>query len=389
MRQRSVYALLIAQFLSAFADNAVLFTVVAIAMQHPDTPSWYISALQSAFLVAFVVLAPWVGHWSDRFAKAKLLTVANLIKAAGSALLLMDVDSLMAYGLVGIGAAIYSPAKYGILPELAEHAFLVKINGWVEGSTILAILGGMLAGAKIADYNLQLAIIASSAMFLASAAATLILPKTHAAHSLGGSALPAFWLSMKQLLSHLRARFSLMGTSMFWGTAAAVRVIIIAWAPLVLQLKDAGDIAELTLFLALGIMIGAAVVPYLITLEHLRKVRFPAYLMALAIIALGFVDNLTMARTMLFLIGLSGGLFLVPINAALQEAGHQSVGSGNAVALQNFFENVAMLITVGGYSYVASLGLDPVSALQGLGALTLLAAVGLVLSLPKNTADFG
>ncbi|MDD5115435.1 MAG: MFS transporter, partial [Methylobacter sp.] len=148
---KHIYPLLIAQFLSAFADNAILFTVIALVMQSAQLASWYVPALQSSFLLAFVLLAPWVGGFADHHAKSKVLIIANLIKASGAGLLLLHVEPLLAYGVVGMGAAIYSPAKYGILPELVGHDSLVKANSWIEGSTILAILLGMVIGARVAD----------------------------------------------------------------------------------------------------------------------------------------------------------------------------------------------------------------------------------------------
>ncbi|MDD1624215.1 MAG: MFS transporter, partial [Methylococcaceae bacterium] len=165
---KQIYPLLIAQFLSAFADNAILFTVIAMVMQSTQLASWYVPALQSVFLVAFVLLAPWVGGFADHHPKARVLIIANLIKAAGAGLLLLKVEPLLAYGIVGMGAAIYSPAKYGILPELAGHEFLVKANSWIEGSTILAILLGMVIGAKVADFSIQWALTGTIIIFVIS-----------------------------------------------------------------------------------------------------------------------------------------------------------------------------------------------------------------------------
>jgi len=173
---KQIYPLLIAQFLSAFADNAILFTVIAMVMQSAQLASWYVPALQSAFLVAFVLLAPWVGGFADNHPKSRVLIIGNLIKAAGAGLLLCNVEPLIAYCVVGVGAAIYSPAKYGILPELAGHEFLVKANSWIEGSTILAILLGMMIGAKVADYSITWALIGTIVIFIISALTTLFLP---------------------------------------------------------------------------------------------------------------------------------------------------------------------------------------------------------------------
>ncbi|MGR8931442.1 MAG: lysophospholipid transporter LplT [Gammaproteobacteria bacterium] len=380
-----IYPLLIAQFLSAFADNAILFTVVAMVMQTDGAPAWYVPALQSVFLVAFVVLAPWVGAFADNHAKSRVLIVANIIKAGGTGLLLLKVDPLISYCIVGAGAALYSPAKYGILPELAGHDGLVKANSWIEGSTILAILTGMMVGAKVADYSVNWALTGIIVLFLISAATTMFLPVKIARAAVGGSKIVLFWREIRSFFSIPRSRFAILGASLFWAAAACVRVILIAWAPLVLMSQNASDIANLTLFLALGIIAGSALVPHLIPLEHLRRARIPAYLMALFIIALGLTDSVWPARIVLLLMGTAGGMFIVPVNAALQELGQQSIGSGGAVAMQNFFQNVAMLLSVGAYTLAASLQVDPITALLALGTLLLIASFLVVMHLPDVT----
>jgi LPLT family lysophospholipid transporter-like MFS transporter len=342
--------------------------------------------MQSVFLVAFVVLAPWVGTFADNHAKSRVLIIANLIKAAGAGLLLMKVEPLIAYCVVGVGAALYSPAKYGILPELAGHHGLVKANSWIEGSTILAILTGMVVGAKVADYSITLALIGTVILFLISAATTLFLPKKISKTPVTGSKIKLFYQEIRSFLALPRSRFAVLGASMFWAAAASVRVIIIAWAPLVLMSHNASDVADLTLFLALGIIAGSAVVPRLIPLEHLRRVRIPAYCMGLLIMALSFTDAVWPARMVLFLMGTAGGMFIVPINASLQELGQQSIGSGGAVALQNFFQNAAMLLAVGTYTLAASQQVGPIAALLVLGGLLVLATFFVVLHLPENSS---
>lgn len=380
-----IYPLLVAQFLSAFADNAILFTVISMVMQTASPASWYVPALQSVFLVAFVLLAPWVGAFADNHAKSRVLITANLIKAAGAGLLLFHVEPLIAYCIVGVGAALYSPAKYGILPELAGHDGLVKANSWIEGSTILAILTGMMVGAKVADYSITWALLGTVALFLISAATTLFLPVNVSRAAATGSKIVLFWQEIRSFLGMPRSRFAVLGASLFWAAAACVRVIIIAWAPLVLMSHNASDIANLTLFLAIGIIVGSALVPHLIPLEHLRRARIPAYLMALMIMGLSFTDAVWPARIVLLLMGTAGGMFIVPINAALQELGQQSIGSGGAVAMQNFFQNVAMLLSVGSYTLAASLQVGPIAALLALGGLLLLATFLVVLRLPETT----
>ena len=388
---KQIYPLLIAQFLSAFADNAILFTVIAIVMQSPNLESWYIPALQSVFLIAFVVLAPWVGGFADNYAKSRVLTIANLIKAAGAGLLLLNVEPLWAYSIVGIGAAAYSPAKYGILPELAGHELLVKANSWIEGSTILAILSGMVIGAKVADYSTQWALTGIIILFAMSAVVTLFLPiriyaptLDYADTAVSRSKVIAFTKQIGRFFTTPRSRFAMLGGSLFWATAATLRVIIVAWAPLILSLKNATEIAELTLFLAVGIIAGSALVPGLIPLEHLRRARIPAYFMAFFITVLSLTGSIWPARFALFFIGMMGGMFIVPVNAALQEQGYQSIGSGSAVALQSFFQNLTMLVAVGSYTYAAAQNSNPVIAMLILGLLVFIATFLVSIHLPDK-----
>lgn len=385
---KSLAFLLVAQFLSAFADNAILFTVIALVMHAQNPASWYVPALQSSFLVAFVLLAPWVGQLADRFPKARILVVANLLKASGAGLLFLNVEPLIAYAIVGSGAAIYSPAKYGILPELVKHDELVKANGWIEGSTILAILLGMVIGAKVADYSIHTALIGTIGLFLISSifACFLGLKNSSSNKQKTTSAISEFFTQIQQFFTFERARFVIMGGALFWASAATLRVILVAWSPQVLDLHSATEIAQLTLFLAVGIIVGSICAARLIPLEKLRRARFAAYLMALLIMTLSFTAVIFVAQSILFFIGIAGGMFIVPVNAALQELGKQTIGSGSAIALQGFFHNVAMLLAVGSYSLASAWQVSAVLAMFCLGVLLLTASVFVASKLPPSSS---
>lgn len=385
---KSLAFLLVAQFLSAFADNAILFTVIALVMHAQNPASWYVPALQSSFLVAFVLLAPWVGQLADRFPKARILVVANLLKASGAGLLFLNVEPLIAYAIVGSGAAIYSPAKYGILPELVKHDELVKANGWIEGSTILAILLGMVIGAKVADYSIPTALIGTIGLFLISSIFACFLGLKNSSSVLNKpklySALGIFFTQIQRFFTFERARFVILGGALFWASAATLRVILVAWSPQVLDLHSATEIAQLTLFLAVGIIVGSICVPRLIPLEKLRRARFAAYIMALLIMTLSFTALIFVAQSILFFVGIAGGMFIVPMNAALQELGKQTIGSGTAIALQGFFHNVAMLLAVGSYSLASAWQVSADSAMFCLGGLLLTASIFVASKLPPN-----
>ena len=382
-----VYALLLAQFLTAFADNAILFTVIAMVMSADALGDWYVPALQSAFLVAFVVLAPWVGRYADAVSKRRVLVVGNIIKALGVALILIGVEPIFAYAVVGAGAAVYGPAKYGILPELVGREALVKANGWIEGSTILAIVVGTVVGARLADTSISGALVMVLIAFALSIAVSLLVPAIKARGVEPGAPIAQFRSRMRRFFVTPRARFSMLGASLFWAAAAVLRVALVAWAPIVLMMQSATDIASLTLVLAVGIIVGSALATKLISLENLRRARLAAYATGFFIIMLAVTDSLWSARVALFLIGVSGGLFVVPVNAALQELGFASIGSGGAVAIQSFFENLAMLIAVGLFTLASARAVSPVVSLYVLGGAVLVAAFIISWRLPNGSTE--
>ncbi len=370
-------ALLTGQFLTAFSDNAILFTLIAIVLKNDQFDGWYIPALQSVFLAAYVLVAPWAGPFADKHPKPQVLIIGNLLKAAGVGLILLSVEPLIAYALVGLGAAIYSPAKYGILPEMVGHKTLVKANSWVESSTIAAIILGTLAGGKLADVSIHYALTMVAACYLLSIVATLFIPAMQARGGTLQHAFGDFRHMLRGFMQTPRARFAMLGGSLFWGAAAVIRILLVAWAPLVLATRSAGDISELALFLAIGVIIGSAVAPKLIPLEQLRRARLPAFAMGMSILLFGLVETLWPARIVLMLIGIAGGLFIVPINAAIQDIGQSTIGSGRAVAIQNFFQNMAMLLTVGIYTAASAVEISLYAVILTLG-ISVLAATLLI-----------
>jgi MFS transporter, LPLT family, lysophospholipid transporter len=384
---RGVRVLLGAQFLTAFADNAILFTAIAMLFFDHDAPpraAWYVPALQASFLVAFVALAPWSGPFADRRPKPQVLLIGNMLKAAGAALMFAGVEPLAAYALVGAGAAVYSPAKYGILPELVGSDRLVRANGWIEGSTILAIVLGTVVGSRIADRSISYALMMVIACYALSAAATLALPRVPAAQADAAAGIRTFVGRFRTLFETATWRFSMLGNALFWASAAVLRLLLVAWAPVVLLTATASDVADLTLFLALGIVVGALLVPHLIPIERLRRARLAAYAMGVAILVFSLAGSAWPARAALFAIGICGGMFLVPINAALQNIGHRTIGSGRAVALQSFFENASMLTSVAIYTAAVSAGAQPVHSILVVGVLVLIATTLVSWRLPPD-----
>lgn len=381
---KDIYKILSTQFLTAFADNAALFIIITIVMQQTDIGSWYIPALQASFLVAYVIFAPWAGRFSDIREKRQIMMVANGIKALGALLLFIQLEPMLAYAIIGLGAALYSPAKYGILPEIVKENRLVKINGWVEGSTILAILSGTLAGAMLAEYSISAAIISVIVLYICSAAFAYTIQHNHIAGHTSKRPLHVFYMQIRGLFKTTTARFSLLGVSLFWASATVLRVLLIAWAPAVLMLNSSTDIAKLTLFIAIGIAIGSLLAPLLIPITRLQRTRLAAYAMGCLIIVLSFIDTPLAARIALLLVGICGGLFVVPINAILQDIGHRSIGAGGAVAVENFFNNLAMLIASGLYALVASSAISPVATMGALGIIIVIITLIISMRLPAQ-----
>lgn len=376
--------LLVAQFLTAFADNAILFTAITWVFANADTRPWYVPALQASFLIAFVVLAPWVGAYADTYAKPKVMVGANLVKIVGAGLMIVSVEPLLAYAVVGIGAAMYSPAKYGILPELVDEQELVKANGWIEGATIIAILAGTIVGAKIANQSLSIALWFVVGLYALSALiATRIGPLEVTLLNKSGH-VKAFVEMCKTLMENRRARFALIGSALFWASAALLRVALVAWAPIVLLIFDTDKIAELTAFIMLGIILGSVLAAKLFHLEDLRRARFAAYAMGVFVIIFSQVDTILSTRITLFLIGVAGGMFIVPINAVVQDIGHKTVGAGGTVAVQNFFNNLAMLAASMIYAVTAAWGAPPIETLVVLGVCIILATLVIARQLRQN-----
>ncbi len=387
--KRSVLLLLIAQFLTAFADNAILFTAIVMVNQLGDLPAWYVPGLQAAFLLAFVLLAPWVGPYADARPKRRVLSQANMIKALGAGLLLLHIEPLLAYCVVGIGAALYSPAKYGILPELVGVRWLDKVNSWVEGSTILAILTGTIIGAMLAEQSIALALFMVMGLYGVSALIAMFIAYTAPEKTVPANALKHFVSMSRNLLKTARARYSTLGVSLFWGAAVVLRVLIVAWAPVALLMTDSSDISLLVLFIAVGIAIGSLAAPFLVPMGKLRRARLASYLMGMCIILLSQIDTLNAARMLLLLTGFCGGLFVVPINATLQNIGHHSVGTGGAVAVQHFFENLAMIACTSVYALAIGQQASPVTIMWVTGMLVLIATLLVSWRLPpeRQVAD--
>ncbi|EFE1987004.1 lysophospholipid transporter LplT [Escherichia coli] len=354
---KGMKAVIVAQFLSAFGDNALLFATLAL-LKAQFYPEWSQPILQMVFVGAYILFAPFVGQVADSFAKGRVMMFANGLKLLGAASICFGINPFLGYTLVGVGAAAYSPAKYGILGELTTGSKLVKANGLMEASTIAAILLGSVAGGVLADWHVLVALAACALAYGGAVVANIYIPKLAAARP-GQS-----WNLINMTRSFLNActslwrngetRFSLVGTSLFWGAGVTLRFLLVLWVPVALGITDNATPTYLNAMVAIGIVVGAGAAAKLVTLETVSRCM-PAGI----------------------LIGVMGGFFVVPLNALLQERGKKSVGAGNAIAVQNLGENSAMLLMLGIYSLAVMIGIPVVPIGIGFGALFALAITAL------------
>ncbi len=343
-------AVLSAQFLSAFADNALL--VAAIALLKQQNSAGLAPMLQECFVVPFILLAPFVGSLADALPKGRVMFLSNAMKLAGSGLMIMGVSPLLSYAMAGIGAAAYSPAKYGILPQLFSAEKLVKANGLLEGSTIIAILLGVLAGGMISDRSVEAALRFVFLCYGLAAMVNLMIPKLPPERKeiVFRSLLPDFLAAFMRLVRNGDARFTLIGTSLFWGTGATLRIALFAWVPAVLSISGNKTPGILMGMVSMGIVLGAIAAAAWVRIEQVNRVLLAGIAIGPLVMVLSQADSESQAMILMMLIGLCGGLFAVPLNALLQERGHELIGAGRALAVQNFFENIAIAAMVGLYA---------------------------------------
>lgn len=377
---KGMLSVIVAQFLSAFGDNALLFATLAL-LKAQFYPDWSQPVLQMVFVGAYILFAPFVGQIADSFAKGRVMMVANGLKLAGAAGICLGVNPFVGYTLVGIGAAAYSPAKYGILGELTTGDKLVKANGLMEASTIAAILLGSVAGGVLADWHVIAALVACALAYAGAVAANLFIPKLVAARPGQSWRLSAmtrsFFCACVVLWRNGETRFSLVGTGLFWGAGVTLRFLLVLWVPVALGITDNATPTYLNAMVAVGIVVGAGAAAKLVTLETASRCMPAGILIGVVVAIFSLQHALLPAYALLLLIGMLGGFFVVPLNALLQERGKKSVGAGNAIAVQNLGENSAMLLMLGLYSLAVLVGVPAVAIGIGFGVLFALAIAAL------------
>ena len=387
---RGFYIIMAAQFFSALADNALLIAAIFI-LRDMQAPAEYEPLLKTFFTVSYVALAAFVGAFADSMPKWRVMFISNGIKIFGCSLMFFDVHPLLAYAVVGLGASAYSPAKYGILTELLPARLLVVANGWIEGLTVCAIiLGVVLGGALIrpdvaqtllaidfpvidtgVDTLPEMALSIIAGLYLLASLFNLYVPDTGVDHK-PLKTNPVYLFHefnhcLKLLWRDKLGQISLAVTTLFWGAGATLQFIVLEWSKAALNL-DLSKASMLQGAVALGVAVGAVLAARMISLRKSVRVIPLGVAMGIGVIGMVAVRDIWVAVPLLVLIGLLCGFFVVPMNALLQHRGHILMGAGHSIAVQNFNENLSILVMTTVYSLLikAQLSIYWIIALFGI-----------------------
>ncbi len=354
-----------AQFFSSLADNA-LFVAAVELLRDNDAAEWQRAALVPMFALFYVLLAPFVGAFADSQPKGRVMLFSNTIKVIGCLMMLFGSHPLIAYGVVGLGASAYSPAKYGILTELLPSSQLVKANGWIEGLTIASIILGVLLGGQLVGHSVshlllsfdfpiidtgvdsapEAAIAVLIFVYLLAAWFNTRIPLTGAQmrpmpRNLM-TLLPDFWSCNLALWRDKLGQISLATTTLFWGVSGNLRYIVLAWSAAALGYSTT-QASSLVGVVAIGTALGAVAASMKMRLEHAPRLMPLGISMGLLMVALNFINNVWVAAPFLIFLGAIGGFLVVPMNALLQHRGHNLMGAGRSIAVQNFNEQACIL----------------------------------------------
>lgn len=387
--KRGFYTIMAAQFFSSLADNALFIAAVEL-LKSSHASAWQAAALVPMFALFYVVLAPFVGAFADARPKGQVMFYSNAIKVVGCLMMLFGTHPLLAYAIVGLGAAAYSPAKYGILTELLPPSQLVKANGWIEGLTIASIILGILLGGQLVGHALSARMltfdlpIVDTGIDTAPEAAISVLIVVYAIAAWFNTRIPLtgvemrpiprnplelvpdFWTCNGRLWRDRLGQISLATTTLFWGVSGNLRYIILAWSAAALGYTTT-QASSLSGVVALGTAVGAIVASMRVRLDRATSVMPLGIAMGLLVIAMNFISNVWVAAPFLILLGALGGYLVVPMNALLQHRGHNLMGAGRSIAVQNFNEQACILGLGAFYSLSAGLGLSAFGAITAFG----------------------
>ena len=387
--KKGFYTIMSAQFFSSLADNA-LFVAAVELLKTSGAAEWQRAALVPMFALFYVVLAPFVGAFADAVPKGRVMFISNAIKVVGCLMMLFGTHPLAAYAIVGLGAAAYSPAKYGILTELLPPSQLVKANGWIEGLTIASIilgvlLGGQLVGPVVSAHLLafdlplldtpidtapQAAIATMVLLYAIAALFNLRIPRTEAPlqplpHKLW-TLVRDFSGCNARLWNDKLGQISLATTTLFWGVSGNLRYIVLAWAAAALGYSTT-QASSLVGVVAVGTAVGAIAASVAMRLEHATRVIPLGIAMGILVIGMNVIHSAWLAAPFLVLLGGLGGFLVVPMNALLQHRGHNLMGAGRSIAVQNFNEQAAILGLGAFYTGMTRFGLSAFGAITIFG----------------------
>ena len=389
--KRGFYTIMAAQFFSSLADNA-LFVVAVELLRAGGAPKWQPAALVPMFALFYVVLAPFVGAFADSRPKGSVMLVSNTIKVVGCLAMLFSAHPLLAYAVVGLGAAAYSPAKYGILTELLPASQLVKANGWIEGLTIASIILGVLLGGQLVGQNVSSVLLSFNLPAFdtgidtaAEAAITVLIliyglaawfntriPTTgvemRAMPANKLELLPDFWRCNTALWRDKLGQISLATTTLFWGVSGNLRYIVLAWSAAALGYNTT-QASSLVGVVAIGTAVGAVMASMRMRLDQATSLMPLGMGMGLLVILMNFIDNVWVAAPFLILLGGLGGFLVVPMNALLQHRGHNLMGAGRSIAVQNFHEQACILGLGGLYTLSTGMGMSAFGAITAFGVV--------------------
>ena len=374
IRFTGIPALLTAQFFSVFADNALLFIGIAL-LRANASPQWQVPCLEQIFLVGFVVLAPFAGPLAERMPKGKLLFFSNGLKFVGASFMWAGIHPLLSYLVVGVGAVLYATAKRSILVEQVPADKLVKMNGLLEGSSIVAILVGAVAGGYLADHSLSLGWKVLAALYFLSAVANCFIPNT-LPRDVGAPVgrlrmLSNFVVVLRKMRGDRQIALALYASSLVWASAIAIRLMAVVWASTVLGRSDLATPALLNGVVAIGIAVGAIFSARLVKLRHLSQVLALAACVGVILMIFSVANNLLGAKVLMFVLGTMVGAVLIPLNSIVQYRGHTLVGAGNAVASQAFMEYGTAVIALGLFALSQKAGMSLFSFNFALGCMML------------------
>ncbi|MEJ2804183.1 lysophospholipid transporter LplT [Comamonadaceae bacterium PP-2] len=392
--KRGFFTIMSAQFFSSLADNA-LFVVAVELLRANGAPEWQRAALVPMFALFYVVLAPFVGAFADALPKGKVMFISNAIKVIGCLMMLYGSHPLVAYAVVGLGAAAYSPAKYGILTELLPPSQLVKANGWIEGLTIGSIILGVLAGGLLVSSQAiallhsipaldaigihgaaQTAIFLLVFIYALAAAINTRIPHTGVTMrpmpKRTIELLPDFWSCNNRLWADKLGQMSLATTTLFWGVSGNLRYIVLAWAAAALGYSTT-QASSLVGVVAIGTAAGAIIASARVRLDQAPSVIPLGIAMGALVILMNVINNVWVAAPFLILLGGLGGYLVVPMNALLQHRGHNLMGAGRSIAVQNFNEQACILGLGAFYSLSTGLGLTAFGAITAFGLVVMIA----------------